>query len=217
MLYGDIEGRLSGGGTALIDSFEDGNTDEYTIAYGSSSDFTVVDETDVTPSARDGSKLLEVSHDNSSQTYVAIGSSSGLNNYPQKGDAIDYWLYSGDWSGIDFSGFTHCWQDADNRFRTRVESGRLKIVLESGGTLATNTASFAVSDSTWYRVTVTWDDGATFGGNDGEQTATVYDSSGTQQAQTSLTDASLTGPDEIRWFMQSDGSSYSTFFDYAHL
>lgn len=156
----------------IIDSFEDGDLAEYTGATGS---FTVADEANVTPSAINGTLLLE-----STGSAAEINSTAGLNNYFAKGEVAYVYVYGENLVTNVKASYTY-WgsssTELDGYGLNIRESGGANIRLmewSSGASNIIDTANPTLTDNIWYRLEITWDDG-TLGGADNDMTVDVYE------------------------------------------
>lgn len=222
----------AGGSSGVIDSFEDGDTTEYTVHTANQANgdgtgvtkFKVKDEVDVSTAARDGSLLVAV--DSEGGTEMAAVSTSGLSAYPAQGDF--------------FRADVRTMSDPDppqmqNKlmmFGVPSESsvkgygvgvhqrkGEARLWRFDGGGSSTSrfdrtlldSQSFNVKDGTWYIVEVEWK-------TDGTIRATLYEQDGAGGGDVVAdlfavdTTYSATG---IGWFRQTAGGSHISPETYA--
>jgi hypothetical protein len=165
----------------VIDSFEDGDIAEYggdTGAYTARDDSTI---------AVDGSWSLEAT----TTAFTTITSESGLPTYPQQGDEWRVWMRVDDDGGSNsYAGHYFATGNSDNYWaRIRPDDNTFQLDL-SGSGMFTN--SVTIDLGTWYEVRIRWDDGSTFGGQQGDVEATLFDASGTQLSQHLENDTAFT-------------------------
>jgi len=186
-------------GKYLIDDFEDGNLSEYSFDRGSSGASLVSSPT------YHGSTALEIS-----ETNTELISTSGLNTYPQAGDAFRYHVRATD--GADDVNLTYGVQDHTNRYLVRIDfaDDNLQIWRHEGGTsyvLAEQNSGFALDEDTWYEVGVEW-------AEDGTHTVRLFDAQQrVQLAQVTATDSTWTsGGIGYDAYLGTGGTVY---FDYV--
>lgn len=142
-----------GGGTkTLIDSFEDGGITEYT---GDTGSFSVVSTDSV---------HLDNSLESSTTTADEINSTSGLENYPERGDTFTFWIKTTNLA-LDAAriGMNFGLVDANNHFQVRMNYGDSKVILQEidGGTVTVDESSppaSNLSNNQWDKMRVVWDD-----------------------------------------------------------
>lgn len=152
---------------ATVDSYEDGDIGEYS---GDTSVFSVVDESNLSFAAIDGSKVLEAASGSTGEIY----STSGLANYFPKGAISDLYLRL----GSSFDSAFRIWfalADTDNFYMVNIVAGdEHKLFVNDAGTF-----SSLASDATdpvlgeWVRVRLVRDDG-TLGGSDNDLVVQVF-------------------------------------------
>jgi len=205
-----------------IDSFEDGNTNEYTFDDTDGSEYNIVDESSVSFSAIDGSKMLEVglSSSGGTVTYMYSNPGDGLDNYFAKGQEITVYVRqvdnlnrsdiriafgmtdSGDYYAADIQ-----W---DAFFALRV----LKRENSSTVDLANNSA-YDLKIDQWYEVVITWDDG-TLGGSDNDITISIREGVGGNEVLSStVNDSTFANVSGIGFL--GDRQNEVIYVDYEHL
>lgn len=137
-----------------------------------------------TTRAYDGSYSLE--HHTDGTGLHGIASTSGLQNYPDRADTIDFRYYAPLSSGVVYYFFG--FQDANNYYQVNYRSdtyGHQLKVIQSGSatTLASNSSPPFPTDE-WCRHVIEWKTGGTI-------VSTVYDSAGNQQSQISASDSTF--------------------------
>lgn len=170
-------GETSTGDSTVVEDFEDGDLSEYTFDRGSSGASVV------SAPVEGGSYALEYSG-----TSTEAISTSGLDAYPSAGDSFTYWVRGT--GGADMTNFAYGAQDHTNRYfvRVNVAEDRLKLCrYKSAETdlVRKDVTGFTLSQDAWYRVDVDW-------GTDGTHTATLFDSSGSQLADVTMSDSTWT-------------------------
>lgn len=171
-----------------IDRFEDNDIAEYS---GDTGNFSTVQSP-----VQSGSYALQTS----GWATNRITSTSGLDNYPSKPANWEWYVHC---NNVDtdhsLSRHYYAWGDTNNYYWTETKwtSGDQYIELDGvvGGTGLSGTAQyindFTLSANTWYRCELTWDDGSTYGGSDGEMTFVIHDADSTASHSTTLTDTGL--------------------------
>lgn len=192
----------------IIDSFEDGDIAEYV---NGTDNFQVVDEANVTPAAIDGTMLLEAT------SQGEINSTSGLDNYFSKGETAHVYVY-GDTLATDsmlsytFFGSSSTALDGYALSLTDWSGENVRLIeYTDGSSNILDTANPSVSDATWYRLEITWDDGS-LGGSDNDITVDVYDDTDTNIATVSANDSTHATNSGIGFRGQEGG----WFWDYYH-
>lgn len=161
--------------TTTVDSFEDSDYDEYSVTSGSSSNFETIDESSVSFSAIDGSKIHHFIAGFGGTTQRLI-STSGLPNYPTKGDRFECYLRS---TGSNEASFLFGVTDDSNYYRFTVGWNADQVTLfnnDDGDETSIGFSGVTLPTDTWIRCEVTWDDG-TLGGSDNDITVAVIDNS----------------------------------------
>jgi len=200
------------GGVTIVDSFEDQNITEYS---GDTGQASVVGSQTVSPV--DGSYSLEIQM-GSSDTVYSIQSTSGLNAYPSKADEFNAYVRASSIPSNLLLTFRFGDLTNGNYFSTWLEDAELQLTLYSGGSASSwSTASMTVNAGTWYRFNFQWDDGATFGGSDGDVTVEAFDTDTGSAVAGPLTetDSSITAG-EIEFYSQGR-NSIQTFYEYVHI
>lgn len=210
-------GIINASEISLIDSFEDGDISEYS---GDTGNASVTDETNLSFSAIDGSKVVEVT---GGFNEIASNPGDGLNDYLSKGQQATWW-HRQDAAFDSNSGFTVRVDpnDADNHIRLRFNHNNndMKIRDNYAGT---NIASVNVtlSGDTWYKGVVSLGDGSTdFGGsigvlNDDDIYYQLFDSGGTELNAVSGNTTNGATNEGIGW--KNGNGSGSTYGDYAYV
>lgn len=197
--------------TAWIDTFDDQDLAEYTFRNGTGTAWSFS-----TTTVRSGASVyLDGSGD---ATYSAITTTSPPGgNLPAQGNAIDIWFNTNSVANADQSGMYY---DYGADYWARIDwnpGGTEHIELNAGASGTTSAATFSGVDNTWYRLRVEWDDGATFGGVAGDQTAYLYDASGTLLTNTgTLNDTASAGATEVGLFGDPGTSTEVIYFDSWH-
>lgn len=156
----------------IIDSFERTSLDHYT---GDTGGFQISDESNVTPNSIDGTRLLECT-----SGVSEINSTSGLNNYFAKGEVAHAYVYGANLVTNGASAFTYFGSSGTELDGYAIDirestGGNVRLIeWSSGSSNILDTADPTLSDDTWYRIEITWDDGS-LGGSDNDITAEVYD------------------------------------------
>lgn len=202
----------------LIDSFEDGNITEYS---GDTSNASVIDETNLSFSAKDGSKVVEVTGG-----FNQIGSNpgDGLDNYLSKGQQAEWW-HRQDSGFNNNSGFTVRVDpnDVDNHIRLRFthDNNGMKIRDNYAGSNIAS-ANVTLSGDKWYKGRVSLGDGSTdFGGtigilNDDDINYQLYDSDGTTKLGDITGNTTNGSTNDGIGFKNGNGSG-STYSDFANV
>lgn len=166
---------LAGAEATIVDDFEDGDISEYRVNTGSFSTQT----TEVT----NGSVALQGTPSSGS---VYIRSESGLDTYPAQGDTfrVNVYLPESDTLGALMFGTQSGASNNDEAYRAEVNNtgSKIAIVLQDGSTTTVlSSQSVNVPGGEWLELEVAW-------ATDGTITITLFDSAGSQLAQTSATD-----------------------------
>ena len=164
-------------GFLVIDDFEDGELDEYSFDQGSSGASVA------SGVSYKGSQSLAISG-----TNTELISTAGLDYYPAAGDTFSFWIQST--GGAEDINLTYGVQDHQNRYLIRVDVVNDDLFLyryENGSLtrLAGNASGYSLAEDTWYEVEIKWT-------TTGDQTATIYDTSGTKIASVAGTDSTWT-------------------------
>lgn len=161
----------------IVDSFEDGDIAEY--SGGATGSFTVVSN----PSfgAKDGTNVLRW---DGGSSYDNMASTSGLDNYPGKGDTFRFYNYYDNGGTQYISNNFGCEAEGSDvgRYRTYVYDGTFYLVEQDGGGSLDQQTNVTTPTGEWFYIEIDW-------GTDDTITATLYDSTDTQLAQLSGTDA----------------------------
>lgn len=176
------EGAQSTPGTSSeIDTFEDGDLDEYSPDPASLN--TVQSAT-----VYEGTYALQTEKQDGNREKVV--STNGLPNYPEAGDTWEYWFYmEPNPDNIRHNAyFGH--QDSDNSYWIRADSNADHLRLfryENASATTVMDVSVALSNyvNEWLRVVVEW-------GSSGGFTITLYDRNGTSLASGTATDTTFT-------------------------
>jgi hypothetical protein len=185
--------------STVVDDFEDGDLSEYTFDRGSSGASVVTSPT------HSGSYALQFAED-----YVEAISTSGLDIYPAEGDTFSFWVRAS--GGANNINVTWGVQDHNNRYYAKLYPSDGKFYLftykDGSGSSQDGDSGLAISQDAWYEIEIDW-------ATDGTQTATLYDSSGSQLSQISMTDATWSsggiGYDAYL------GSGEFAYFDYVNI
>jgi len=159
--------------TGTIDGFEDGDIAEYE---GETSYYSIS-----TSTVKDGSNSLRADHSGGNR---AIGSFTGLANYPQAGDSFEGYVYlvnSDDFVSIIFGND----QVNDDGYLLNIENNELDLNLFDNGTYVGRLFrddSYSGAEGEWLRYTVDW-------GSGGSITCELYDSAGNLLASGSTNDS----------------------------
>lgn len=150
-----------------IDTFESnslapyqGDTDEHTIQTSVVQEGTYALQRDTT--------------DFSAQIESFPG--DGLDNYPEIGDEFECYVRSENFGSQCDGAFRFGMQDADNGYSCRCDMNSDDIQInrvDNGSTIDHGQTYFDFVEDRWYRMHIQWDDGNTFGGEDGDITFTV--------------------------------------------
>ena len=184
-------------GRYLIDNFEDGDLSEYSFDKGSSGASLVTSPT------YNGSTALAING-----TNTEMVSTSGLNTYPEAGDAFRYHVRTT--GGAEDVNLTYGVQDHNNRYFIRVDVPNNDLMLfryENGNFYQLAATDPVLTEDTWYEVGVEWD-------SDGTHTVRMFKSQDdTQVAQVSATDTTWTsGGIGYDAYLGSTGGT--VYFDY---
>jgi hypothetical protein len=186
--------------TTIIDDFEDSDLSEYDPDPDYPGQGSIVSSP-----TYNGSYALAISDEN-----TELISTSGLDNYPGAGDTFSFWVRAS--GGADNLNVSWGVQGHDDRYYAKLKplSGEFhlfKYKSESGDYRDGDT-SLSLSQDTWYEIEIDW-------GSGGTQTATLYNSSGSQLAQLSMSDSEWsTGGVGYDGYL---GSGESVYFDYVTL
>lgn len=200
----------------IVDSIEDGDIAEYSSQDGAGTG--AFNPVQTSTYATHGDYALECQTTTAGAAeYSSMISTSGLDVYPRKGDAVEFDIEITD-TLVDWIGFFYEWTDANNYCVLRVdESGQQINLVESvGGTVSGNSTAVTINTNTLYTGRIEWDDGSTFGGMDGDQTGYLLDSSGGVLASTPTVNNSL-GSKSAGWSIQADDSVVSGYVDRAEI
>lgn len=195
--------------TAVIDDFERSTLDHYT---GETADFSLVDESTVTPNAINGTRLLQ------DVAGGEINSTAGLDNYFAKGESAIVYIYGENLVTNAKAAYTF-WGSSDTTLdgyalnvREHSSANIRLIEWTSGGSSILGTANPALTDDIWYRLEIVWDDG-TLGGADNDLTVDVYEHA------TDTLIATVTGNDSTHATNTGigfRGQQAGWFWDYYH-
>jgi hypothetical protein len=131
---------------------------------------------------------------NTDTEYFQINSETGgLNYYPQQGDAVEWYAYTGDLYAV----FTWALPDDRDSYWGRPRVGDDELEMELAGTRYETAVAAGVDPDTWYKLRLEWDDGSTFGGAAGEQTLYLYDLDDNELASVSGTDTANVDPQGV--------------------
>lgn len=171
---------------AYIDTFDSWDGSNYS---GDTSMFTSVSSPAVS-----GSALGNVSDED---YYHEIVSTSGLSNYPAKGNRFEIYVQGDTLSSKCDVYMLFGAADGSNMYRARLKlsGGYMWLEEQSSGSssdLAEGGVDWAFSENTYYKLEVTWDDGS-INGTDNEITMTVYDQDGTDPQSISAVDNTHAG------------------------
>jgi hypothetical protein len=184
----------------VIDNFEDGGLSEYEHDPTRDGEATIVSSP-----TYNGSAALEIEGEN-----AELISTSGLDAYPEAGDTFSFWVRSS--GGGDNLNVTWGVQDHENRYLAKVkaETGSFYLFTTKGGdsTQHDYESGLSIAQDTWYEVEIDW-------ATDGTQTVILYDSSGSQLSQISMTDTTWTSGGVGYDAYPSSGES--AYFDYVTL
>lgn len=181
-----LDGGSSSSDSLVVDDFEDGDLSEYSFENGNDGLAAVVSSP-----TYNGGYALDLTG-----AHYHLNSTSGLQNYPRAGDTISGWIRG----SADITGslvLLYGVQDFENRYYAYVDidSGTIRIRKKVSGSITTLAEQTGVnlSTGTWYEVEIDWEVGGT-------HTLTVYDTSGGQLGQVSISN-------ETRW--TSGGIGYN--------
>ncbi|MFC6953766.1 hypothetical protein [Halorubellus litoreus] len=183
--------------TTIVDSWEDGNTNNWTVIYG--------DGSITTNFATEGTSGYEVS----GGLKERLESTSGLPIYPEKGTKFyldfettvgsatattgEVHLYFG-WDGVDDEYRVDCDIQSGNLEMWELGSSQQRIAVDFGASYAANTA---------YQLEIVWDDG-TISGADGDITATVTEIGSGTVVSTITANSAYRINGGVKIFQQSD-------------
>jgi hypothetical protein len=211
-----VAGVIQTSTVPIVDSFEDGDVSEYSDDIGS---YSVVNESTITPSAIDGTKVLSA---DSANTELEGYSGDGLQNYFAKGEELTAYSWAASdanshevklWFSLNNNGnrYQVLFLYADDTVKLRrvddSQSNTVKtLASDSNATLAT---------STWHRIVIQRDDGSTFGGSDGDLNVEVIDNSDGSTVTSLSANNTLLNDDGIGFEIDDrDGAAY---WDYLHI
>lgn len=194
--------------TTTIDDFEDADIVEYS---GDTGNFTVDSQLVET-----GSYALRTT----TNWRQNIRSTSGLPNYPQKGQVFEWYTavgsITGGWQRLYFQfGMQSTTGDNEYYVRHNIETNEIVILRSDAGSNATlNSAATGLSPSadTWIRNEITWDDG-TLGGSDGDITYLI-ENTGTGNTASVTTNNTLYSSGGVGFGSDMDTTAY---FDSASI
>jgi hypothetical protein len=193
--YVDVSVINAASGT-VIDSFEDGNLDEYS---GATNQYAVT-----TAVSADGSYSIKAeSIGNAEKVVYSDGAAPALLTYPRESDTFAYEFQPGSFSSQDYeAGIEFGDAGGGDRYSVAVvETGGnnddFELQVGNGATTATD-GTFQLSTGTWYEVSVDW------GSND--VTVTVTDASGTQIASATVSTRGDNG--DYFGFVSQGGTTY---------
>lgn len=176
--------------SGLVDSWEDQDYSEYDLAAdGTTADFGVN-----TTNTQHGVVAAELGGNTS---FPKIMSTAGLPNYPGPGDRFEVWKFN----SIGTTNATTCQMgtyfggvDLNNVYytRNRVDDGIIELMVKENGSSTRIGAASVSIPAGWYRWVIEWDDGATFGGVNGDFTVTVEDEAGAVLGSFTGTDTTYT-------------------------
>lgn len=187
----------------VIDDFEDGDLSEYDFDRGSTGASLVSSPT------QSGSSALEYAG-----TNIEAVSTTGLDAYPSSGDTFSFWVRaSGGGDNLNVTWGVQTTNPHKNRYYAKLKPTDGSFYLfkykDGSGDQRDYTSGLSLSQDVWYEIEVQW------ASSGGDQTVTLYDSSGTQLAQLSMTDT--------EWSSGGIGydaylsSGESVYFDYVTL
>lgn len=189
----------------IIDDFEDGDISEYT---GETGGFAVVDGSNSIPDPVSGQYMLEAQ-----VGQIDITSLSGLANYPEPGDTVEYWVWPGT-SSSDIQDLVFKWavqgtsrgSDGYQLTIDQAEGEDLRFDLRNGGASTLGTATdINFQTSEWHRITIDW-------GTDNSFEIRVYDADGNQKGSTITANDSTFTSGGISFNRWNDASS-NQYFD----
>lgn len=177
MLYGDIEGRMGPDATE-IDTFEVDMSE-----YSGGVEASVVDESNVTPSAKDGTTLARRSDTSFGEWFSFSG--DGLNYYPDPGDVFRCWLRFEDDSDSYNMGFVFGAVDTNNYYRLLHTVGGDTFIQEFGdqGQTLVSGATYNPAPGEWFEIEVQFPSDPSAD----PIIATAYDEAGTSQGSVQST------------------------------
>lgn len=195
--------------TTIVDSFEDGNLDEYTSHGISSSHWNVT-----TNRAYDGDRSLEESHNNVNGSLVSMPG-DGLNYYPSRGDPVRVNLYSenfgNQWMTLTVLAQSHTENPDGYKVGLNGRTGEFELEKEGGSEIATTSVNW--SSNQWYEAEIYPQDG-------GNITATLWDVSGsspTEMASLSITDSEFDSGGIAIGQLDGDDTSDNKWTDYIRV
>lgn len=192
--------NFTAGGPALIDDFEDQDSDEYSFSIGDSSLVAYV-----TSPVWNGTYALGMTANNEVYMYSQPG--DGLDNYFDTGETVSVWHYapSGAGDGDEFRwavqsgspGSHYAIQFNYNQSSYRIYKNPQGVLTEFG------TLEYDV----WEEAQITWL-------SDGSIDVTVYDHTGSQKVSGSATDSSYSDGG-VGWRVTSNDDNQERYFDYG--
>lgn len=174
--------------TNVVDSFEDGNLDEYQGDGDIGGRYTVVDESNLAFSALDGSKLLEIGPFGQGRIYSKPA--DGLPNYLEKGQEITFGVRQQGGKDDDFR-FLFGYVDTSNYWDVVLtfDDDGLQSAFETheltsgGGYVTKDSTAVSYAQNSWYELSILRDDG-TNGYPDNEIVITLRDGIGGSEMAT---------------------------------
>lgn len=196
---------LRGTAGAIIDSFEDGDIDEYG---GNTGAFTVVDESTLSFSAKDGSKVL---HADYSGSFEGIHSTSGLDNYFDTGQEMRAWFRVLNFSDRpNLRWFAQSQNNDADSYRAQLNgTGELRLLLRSGGNNSEldSDTSLSVGLDEWHEYKVTHT-------ASGDIDVDVLDENGNVVGSVSANDTTFSDGGH-GWSINSNAGDSDIYFDHA--
>lgn len=189
-------------GSGVIDDFNDGDLSEY---QGDTNAFSTT-----TSTVFEGTHALLSPA--SSGSLDTIYSQSGLNTYPQAGNSVDVHIYitAGDTRYRAFGFGKQAASGFAEGYEAVVDAFGDKIMLEKrGGSRLGEHIISSIPTGEWLRQNVDW-------GSSGTITHTLYDSGGTQLAQTSGSDSEFSSGG-IEFIADQSTAPADTYWDLAEV
>lgn len=198
---------VSGGGL-VVDNFEDGDTLEYQNPNGTTFKFENISGVDLVSSPTYyGDQAIKFFDES-----LKMRSTSGLENYPSEGSTVRFRIRFGgslgDYNSVDFR---YGVKNSEDYYTVRITdpSGDISIWYWKNGSGGKAVASsIDLSLDTWYTVELTWE-------RDDTHTATIYNPSGNQVGEVSITDVGtgtfVNEDDYERW--RNGGIGFKTNLD----
>lgn len=191
----------SQGSSRIIDDFEDGDLSEYEFENGNGDAAEVVSSP-----IHHGERALKLSG-----AHFHLNSTSGLDNYPEAGDAFGGWIRGS--SDIDGSlVLLYGVQDFENRYYAYVDinSGTIRIRKKESGSITTldEATGLDLSTGAWYEIDVRWR-------TTGRHVFSLYDTNGHLKGQVTATDSTWTSGGI--GFNAHTSNGASGYFDYVRL